>query len=257
MMPDEPPGRADTAAPDASPTPLVAPLEFLASCAELGVQLEPGDAERLGLFLALLLEANRSFNLTAVTDPAQAWRRHILDSLTLLPHLAELPPGARVIDVGSGGGVPGMPLACVLPALSFTLLESTGKKAQFLEHTARALALRNLGVLNARAEVAGHDPAHRERYDVVLARAVGRLAVVAELCIPLCSPTGRVLLIKGQRSDEEAAEALQALRLLRAEHVGTVDTPTGRIVVLAKSGRTPRAYPRPDGEPARRPLGAG
>src|SRR5262245_12333052 len=116
------------------------PESFLDAARALGIEFDPGDVEQLGRYLALLLETNKSFNLTAITDPAEAWTRHILDALTLVQFPAELPiaegDSARVIDVGSGGGVPGIPLAIVMPSVRFTLLEPTGKKAAFLERTA-------------------------------------------------------------------------------------------------------------------------
>jgi 16S rRNA (guanine527-N7)-methyltransferase len=242
--------------------------EFLAAAAELGIQFEPGDLEKLGRYLALLLETNLQFNLTSITDPAAAWMRHILDSLTLLPLVAEFPTGSTIIDVGSGGGLPGIPLAIVLPDHRFTLLESTGKKAEFLRSSAAALELENLAVLNTRAEKAGHDSAHRERYDIAAARAVGPMAVIAELTVPFVKPpaatpgdhddrpSSRVLLIKGQRAEEELAEAKQALYLLHAVHAGTIHTPTGRIVILEKARKTPQKYPRREGEPKHSPLGA-
>jgi 16S rRNA (guanine527-N7)-methyltransferase len=240
--------------------PLEPTREFLDAAAALGLEFEPGDLERLGRYLALLLEANRSFNLTAVTDPRQVWTRHILDSLTLLPLLAELPDGSAVIDVGSGGGLPGVPLAVTLPKVAFTLLEATGKKAEFLRRAAGELGLANVAVVNQRAERAGQDPAHRERYRVAVARAVGPLSVLAEITIPFVTPpgegaAGRVLLIKGQKAPEELEQARQALYLLHAVHSGTVDTPTGKVVVLEKARKTPRIYPRREGEPKRQPLG--
>lgn len=243
------------------------PASFLEAAASYGLEFDPGDLDRLGRYLALLLEANKSFNLTAVRDPDEAWTRHVFDSLTLLPLLAELAEGARVIDVGSGGGLPGIPLAVTLPALSFTLLEATGKKAAFLRQTVGELGLRNIDVLQERAEGAGHDRGersrggrrggHREAYDAAVARAVGRLATLAELCIPLVRVNGQVLLVKGQRAEEELAEARGALALLQTEHSGTIETPTGRIVVLTKRRTTAGEYPRRSGEPVSAPLGVG
>ncbi len=165
-----------------------------------GLELEPGDPVQLRAYLQALLEANERFNLTAVTDPAQAWERHIQDSLTLVPFLAS--SGAqRVIDVGSGGGLPGMPLAIAMPAVRFTLLEATGKKAQFLRETAQALGLHNVEVLQERAETAGQDHhAHRAMYDAVVSRAVGRLSVLAELTVPFAKEGGHILAIMGEQA---------------------------------------------------------
>lgn len=250
------------------PPALTPPPGLVEQAAGMGIEFEPGDVERLGLYLALLLDANQLFNLTAIKDPAEAWTRHILDSLTLIALLVELPAGSRVIDVGSGGGLPGIPLAICLPALSFTLLEATGKKAEFLRAVAGAMGLTNVSVLGERAECAAQDRgdkqsfgaetrrvgAQRESYDAAVARAVGPLATIAELTVPFVKPGGRVLLIKGQKADEELKEAAGALRLLNAVHAGTIDTPSGRIVVLDKSSATPRTYPRRDGEPKRSPL---
>lgn len=240
---------------------LTPPADFFDRARDLGIEFEPGEVERLGLYLGLLLEANKTVNLTAIRDPDEAWHRHILDALSLLPILAgELGEGARLADVGSGGGVPGIPLAIVLEGaiqgLRVTLIESTGKKARFLEAVIERLGLSHVRVVQARAERLGQDRAnHREKYDAVIARAVGRLAIVAELTVPLARKGGLVLLVKGQRADEELAEAGVALKALLAEHVDTIATPTGRIVVLTKRSSTPRAYPRHEGEPKRRPLG--
>lgn len=256
--------------PDAiAPAPVPpAPDSFIEEAASLGIEFEPGDLDTLRAYLGLLYGANELFNLTAVRDPVEAWRRHILDSLTLLPFLADLPESARVIDVGSGGGLPGVPLAICLPALRFTLLEATGKKAEFLKEVVRRLPLSNAAVVQERAERAGQDRGtlvagplgtrrggHREMYQAAVARAVGPLAVIAELTAPFIALNGRVLLIKGEKSDAELEEAAEALRLLKIEYVRTMPTPTGRVVVLEKRAATPRLYPRPDGEPKRVPLG--
>lgn len=243
------------------------PREFAAEALAVGIEFENNDLERLGLYLALLFDANKTFNLTAVREPDEAWRRHILDSLTLLAPLSELPEGANIIDVGSGGGLPGIPLAITRPDLKITLLEATGKKAEFLKAVANALKLSNVTVVSDRAERAGHDRGvkvatgprqggFRERFDAAVARAVGPLAVIAELTVPFVKKGGHVLLIKGEKAVAELQDATIALRTLGAVHVSTLDTPTGRIVILEKGAATPRDYPRRDGEPARSPLGA-
>lgn len=258
---------------------LTPPAAFLDAVRQLGIEFEPHDLHRLGRYLAMLLHANQTMNLTAIRDPAEAWTKHILDALTLLPLLAQFseiddaatsPPAGkpltlpRVIDVGSGGGVPGIPLAICLPDIEFVLLESTGKKADFLRLAVDRLALANTRVIADRAERAGHIRAkahepmgpdvHREAYDAVIARAVGKINLLVELCVPFAKVDGLVLLVKGQRAADELAEAEHALKTLHAEHAKTLETPTGKVVVLRKLKPTPRMYPRADGEPAKDPL---
>jgi 16S rRNA (guanine527-N7)-methyltransferase len=227
--------------------------EFLDAAAELGIAFEPGDVDRLGQFLALLLEANTRFNLTAITEPAQAWMRHIFDALTLLPHIASA-EASTVIDIGSGGGVPGLPLAIVMPEVQFTLIEATGKKAAFLRETVTRLDLKNVKVLSERAETLGQDRAHREHYDIVTARAVGRLNVLIELTAPLAKVGGHILAVKGERAAEEIAEARQAMYMLHCTVIESTCTPTGTIITIEKQRKTPRMYPRRPGEPKRLPL---
>lgn len=243
------------------PAALAPPSSFTDDAASLGVAFEPGDVERLGRFLALLLDANARTNLTAITDPAQAWSRHILDAVSLVPVLASIEPGPgsealSVIDIGSGGGVPALPLAIVMPEVRLTLVEATGKKVAFLNHVIATLGLTNARVLQDRAERIGQDhKAHRERYDAATARALGHLAIVTELCGPLVRPGGYVVAVKGAKAEQELAESAKALGVIGLRHAQTVATPTGRLVLLEKTIRTPRMYPRKDGEPARLPLG--
>jgi 16S rRNA (guanine527-N7)-methyltransferase len=224
------------------------PARFAEAAEAYGIEFDPGDLDKLGEFLSLLLEANTRFNLTAVTDPDEAWVKHVFDSLTLLPYVVSA-EATHVIDVGSGGGLPGVPLAIVLPEVDFTLLEATGKKADYLRDVAER-------VINDRAETIAHDREnHREQYDLVVARAVGRLVVLAELAVPLVRVGGHVAAIKGAKASTEIEEAGEALRLLHGEVVETSRTPTGTIVLIEKLRRSAKLYPRRPGEPKRAPLG--
>lgn len=233
------------AIPMPDPTPLLPPEDFAAALGALGVALDDAAVARLGDYLARLLAMNERMNLTAITDPAEAWTRHCLDALTLVPLLADLKAGARVVDVGSGGGVPAIPLAIARPDLKFTLVDATQKKAAFLAAVAKALGLANVTVRAQRAELVGQAEL-RGVFDAATARAVGRIAMLAPLTAPLVKAGGRVLLIKGQRADEELEEARLVLVEQHCTHEKTVDTSTGRVVVL-------RVGPRPAVQrPARR-----
>lgn len=232
----------------------------------------PTDLERLGLsicddmlntlarYLDLLLDTNQRMNLTAIKDEETAWRRLITDSLTLLPGLEMLEPGALVIDVGTGGGVPGMPLAIARPDLSFTLLDATGKKVAFLQSCVQALGLSNVRAIQGRAEVLGHEPDHRQRYDVATVRAVGKVAEIAEYCLPLVKLGGRMLAMKGAAAEAELADAGDALAVLGAGDLALIDAyPDGfdsELVVISiiKERQTPKAYPRDPGVPKKTPL---
>lgn len=272
----------------AGASPILPPPDFAAKALEYHIELEPHELEPLGRFLAMVLAANESMNLTSIDDPAHAWTRHVLDSLSLVQVLAELPAGARVIDVGTGGGFPGIPLAIIFPKLNFTLLDATAKKIEFLKQAAQALGLSNVQAVASRAEALAHDRgtrltglaaknapvtpgraprqnAHREAYDLVIARAVGPMATLAELTIPFAKPPERetetpggvIALIKGQKAGEELEAASKAIKLLGGFYEQTIPTPTGQIVLITKINPTNRIYPRADGEPKRSPLGIG
>jgi len=229
------PGHRDPI-PLPEPTPLSPPQDWAARLAALGVSLDAAATAKLGDYLARLLAMNERMNLTAVTDPLEVWTRHGLDALSLVPLLAGLGPRASLVDVGSGGGVPGIPLAVARPDLRVTLVEATQKKAAFLAAVTEALGLANVSVRAERAEQLGRGPL-REAFDVATARAVGKIAQLAPLMVPFVKPGGRVLLIKGQRAGEELAEAAAVLGRLRCAAEQTVETPTGRIVVLRVGAR--------------------
>ncbi len=174
---------------------------------------------------------------------------HVADSLTLLPFL---PLGPHALaDVGTGGGVPGVPLAIVRPEARVLLIESTKKKAGFLRFAVEQLCLKNVSVSDQRAEDVGHSPDHRERYDVVTARAVATLPWLAEWCLPLAKPkTGKVLAMKGAKAAEDLLGAAKAIKLLNGAPaiVHPTDLPGTEhhvVIEIPKLGRTDPHYPRP------------
>ncbi|MDP7009544.1 MAG: 16S rRNA (guanine(527)-N(7))-methyltransferase RsmG [Phycisphaerales bacterium] len=231
------------------------PEDFYRQTANLGIAFDDGDMTKLGQYLDLLFETNRMFNLTAIKELPQGWTRHILDSLSLLPVLAK-EDAKHVIDIGSGGGLPGIPLAITMPETTFVLVEATGKKADFLRHVAEVLELDNVTVANARAEELGtNEGGFRDTADAVIARAVGPLHVLLELTVPFAKVGGVVVAIKGERAQEEVDTASKALHVLHATVESMERTTTGTLLLIRKAKHTPRKYPRHSGEPKRDPIG--
>jgi len=176
------------------------------------------------------------------------------DSLVLLDHLGT---ARRVIDVGSGGGLPGLPLKLARPDLSMTLLEADHSKAAFLVQACVTLGLRDVDVVARRAEEVGRDPLYREVFDVAVARALAPMPVLVELCLPLVRVGGRLLAQKTEMEDVGAAR--HAIEVLGGSLVGSSAAPSGArrkgtVVVVEKVRPTPDAYPRRPGVPARKPL---
>lgn len=226
----------------------------------LGVELPDDRLALLASYLDLLLEVNKSMNLTAIRERDAAWRRLIIDSLTLLPGLDPVASKGRIIDIGSGGGLPGIPVAIARPDLDVTLLEATGKKAKFLQRCADELPLPNVTVLHARAEEAGQTKEHRQRYDVAVSRAVGPMPEVLEYSLPLVVVGGKVLAMKGPQVEQELEHAGDALTTLGAGELQIFEAYPPEfaqnlvIISILKESPTPRAYPRPPGTPKHDPL---
>lgn len=180
-------------------------IEALAAGArELGLTVDAQQVARLLQLLDDLSAANAEFNLTAIRDRPGMLHKHLLDSLSVLPYLR----GDRIADVGTGAGFPGLPLAIASPERQFVLIEATGKKARYVERTARRVGCVNVEVVHARAE--SYRPS--QGFDVVLARAVASLADFVGYAGHLCAPGGRLLALKGRRPDGELAELPKAFR---------------------------------------------
>ncbi|NPV69996.1 MAG: 16S rRNA (guanine(527)-N(7))-methyltransferase RsmG [Firmicutes bacterium] len=226
--------------------------------AALGIALESGHLAAFEAYRREILEWNQRINLTAITGDEEIAVKHFVDSIACLK-AAEIPPRARLVDVGSGAGFPGIPLAILRPDLDLWLLDATRKKVEFLRHVTAALGIAAHTVW-ARAEDAGQRKDLRERFDVATARAVAPLGILAEYCLPLCRVGGRVLAMKGRYASAEVGAAMRAVRLLggRVESVYEYELPFGAgtraIPVIVKDKPTPRAYPRNAGTPAKKPL---
>lgn len=215
--------------------------------ARAGISLDAAQHHRLSRYLDLLLEANATMNLTRITERAAAEVQHVGDALTVLPLL---PSGdISVADVGSGGGVPGIPLAIARADLQILLIESTKKKAAFLERAIADLGLTNVRVSSDRAEDVGQSDL-RETFDVAIARAVATLDWLAEWCLPLVKVRGKVLAMKGKRAADELAAAARTPRQLGGgvpitHRVDLPGTDSLVIVEMPKVRKTDPRYPRP------------
>ena len=204
----------------------------------------------------LLLETNKVMNLTAITEPRDVAALHFLDSTALLT--LEDFHGKSVVDVGTGAGFPGLPLRILEPTIRLTLLDSLGKRVQFLESVCRELGLTDVSCIHSRAEeFAG---AHRESYDLAVSRAVAALPVLCELCLPLVKPGGKFLAMKSVESDAELAAAQHAIAVLggAVEAVRDYAIPgtdvRHRLIVVEKVKKTPEKYPRMFAKIKKNPL---
>lgn len=233
---------------------------LLADAPLVAAALPPRYLDAVERYVGLLLEANRRINLTRLTAADDVARLHLLDALAALPLVDEM--GSPAIDLGSGGGVPAIPLALARPAITWTLVDSVARKATVLREIAERLGLSRVTVLAARAETLGHDPAHRERYRLATARACAPLPVLAELALPLLRIGGSLLAWKGPLTaeDDEWRRGLSAAAQLggadaRILEPGVPALRGHRFVVVAKRHATRQRFPRRPGEPSRRPLG--
>lgn len=268
-MPDQPPPppppssrspEVTPAEPAPVPEPSGPPDWVVQQAADLHVRLSDDQWRQLSVYVHLLDEANHRMNLTAIRDPEQVWVRHILDSLTVVDFLEEVAAGTMAVDVGSGGGLPGIPLAIVRPDLKWLLIEATGKKAAFLETVCRTLGMERVRVLARRAEDVAHDRQYRGKAGIVVCRAVGVMRQLLEYTLPLLEIGGRLLAMKGPRAQAELEESGDALQLLGAGEVEVFDAwPEGSewntvIACVHQASLTPRAYPRHSGAAKSHPL---
>lgn len=230
---------------------------LLSGAAEYGVTLSDEAVERFDIYARLLVERNKVMNLTAITESDEIVKKHFVDSLSLLS-VADIPENAKVIDVGTGAGFPGIPLMIARPDLRMTLLDSTRKRLGFIEEVSRETSLEP-ELLNSRAEDAGKNENYRERYDLATARAVSNLRDLSEYCLPFVKKGGVFAPMKSAKAEEEIAQAKKAIHVLggRIEKkvsfdIGDVGSRT--VIIIKKISQTPTKYPRPSAKMAKFPI---
>ena len=223
-----------------------------------GVSVNNPQAKLLSDYLTELLETNKTTNLTAIKDPDEAIIKHIADCAVCIN---DIPQGADLLDVGSGAGLPAFPFAILRPDISVTALDSTGKKIEFIRSTAEKLGITNLKTVSARAETLANNRSYRQRYTVVSARAVARLNVLSELCLPFLKVGGVFLSMKSRLADEELSEALSGIGTLggKPREVKKFTLVGGEneercLIIIDKRRDTPPQFPRAYARISSKPL---
>jgi len=237
----------------------VPPLALIDGARALGLTLSPDQVDQFSRYAAELIDWNRRVNLTAISDPLEIVHKHFLDSLSVIT-ACDLHAADRIIDVGSGAGFPGLPIRIARPDVRLALLEAARKKCDFLRHIVAALGLSDVAIVNARAEDAGRDPAHREQYHVAVARAVAETATLVEYLLPFVRVGGRAVAQKSGEVASEVERAGAAITTLggRVQSIAPVNVPglneARTILVIEKVAPTPDKYPRRAGMPEKRPI---
>lgn len=227
----------------------------------VGVEIDDAAAEKFDKYAALLVEWNQKMNLTAITDPTDMVIKHFVDSVSAAPLLPEGP--FSLIDVGTGAGFPGIPLAILRADCNLTLLDSLNKRLIFLETVCKELGI-TANLVHLRAEEGGKNPAYRDTFDVATARAVGGLPLLCEYCLPYVKVGGRFLALKGPTGEEEAARSAAAIKKLggKTRTVQKFSLPADskgeqaerQIYLIDKVMATPTGFPRPTAKIAKKPL---
>ncbi len=228
----------------------------------LGINLNEEQIKKVSRYLELLVQWNQKINLTSLKIPREIIIKHFLDSISCIKVINKYIDKERIniIDIGTGAGFPGIPIKIICPSIRLSLLEARKKKTIFLEKVTEEINFQKVKILNGRAETFGKGPDYREKYDIAISRAVARLNVLSEYCLPLVRVGGLFVAQKGRSYKEEIDKALKAVQLLGGELIGVENVRIPFInqekylLVIKKIKDTPSKYPRKEGLPQKRPL---
>ncbi|MGN1479104.1 MAG: 16S rRNA (guanine(527)-N(7))-methyltransferase RsmG [Acutalibacteraceae bacterium] len=230
---------------------------LISQAASIGIEIDDEAADRFDKYAQMLVETNKTLNLTAITEPDEIVSKHFVDCLSVFKFV-DFPKGAKVIDVGTGAGFPGVVLLIARPDLNITLLDSTKKRLGFVESVVGELRL-SAEILHMRAEEAGKLPEYRERYDIALARAVANMQTLSEYCLPFVKTGGVFAAMKGAKAAQELAAAQGAVKKLGGQILDSAEFTLPvcgerTILKVKKISQTPPKYPRPSAQISKKPL---
>lgn len=237
------------------------PEIFAEELANYGFKLSSKQKEQFATYYNKLIEFNKKVNPTRITDKNEVYLKHFFDSITPLLEFSDLFKGEKSLcDVGAGAGFPSLPIKILCPDLSITIVDSLGKRLKFLDELVSDLSLDKVTLVHSRAEDAGQNKNLREKFDLVTGRAVARMSVLSEYCLPLAKVDGYLVALKGPKAQDELAEAKNAIEVLggsvkEVKELTLPDTDDERtLIVVKKVKATPKKYPRQAGTPNRKPL---
>ena len=233
--------------------------QFQFMLGEKGISLSPLQLEQYEQYYQTLIEWNEKMNLTAITDKEAVYLKHFFDSLSAAFYFDFSRP-LTICDVGAGAGFPSIPIKIAFPNISITIVDSLNKRISFLEHLAKMLKLENVRFIHDRAETFGRNLEHREQYDVVMARAVARMSVLSELCLPLVKVGGTFIAMKAQSAQDELDTGKKAITVMggKLETVHSfilpIEESERNLLIVKKMKQTPKQYPRKPGTPNKTPI---
>lgn len=233
--------------------------QFIEALRAKGIELSPTQIAQFRKYFELLVEWNEKMNLTAITEEKEVYLKHFYDSISAAFYY-DFTKVTTVCDVGAGAGFPSLPIKICYPHLEVTIVDSLNKRITFLNHLSEELGFQNTNFVHARAEEFGQNKKYRETFDVVTARAVARLSVLSELCVPLVKQGGQFVALKAAAGQEELKDATQAIKLLGTilvdshEFTLPIEESERTLYVFDKVKNTPKKYPRKPGTPNKTPI---
>ncbi|HEO8420274.1 16S rRNA (guanine(527)-N(7))-methyltransferase RsmG [Niallia sp. FSL W8-0635] len=234
--------------------------DFIQMLSDKGITLSDQQIRQFELYFETLVEWNEKMNLTAITEKSEVYLKHFYDSITAGFYYEGFHEAVHLCDVGAGAGFPSIPLKIIFPDLKVTIVDSLKKRIHFLEHLASLLELKEVNFIHDRAETFGQNKEYRESFDIVTARAVARLSVLSELCLPLVKVGGTFVAMKAASAKEEIEAGKKAVGLLGGKVQSThsfllpIEESERNIIIIAKEKPTPKKYPRKPGTPNKEPI---